>query len=1147
MGGRLDTQLGIYDSPEILNKTNKSANNTDLRTESASNKTQAKVRQSGQSNVLNGYRSVTYNFTLSGLRQNAANNPKEYRSSELDLIILKSGGKGTAGISPPATVSTDAPVYDRNDAKVKREVENQNTFNKDLTAGFNSDSSGRFDLFIEDLEFEALMAFTQESNTSLPTGIKFTVVEPYSVNGFLEALHIASVSAGYPNYQQASFLLKMEFWGYPDSISFSDPELIPNATRYFSIGITNVEIDISEKGTRYRVSAVPYAQRAFGEPNTLKKPIKMSGITVKEVLEDLMKNINDQVSRYDKEGNETSAGSNHNRYFVKFPSWVDGKWDFNVDNKIAGKKIVEIYRDNALYKMVDPATVTPPNAYKATASSQPSPESQSKAPESIKYNPGKTVIQFPENHKLHDIISAVIRDSEYVRDILKDVKGSIDAEGMLDYFIINIDVKNRDIIDEFSKKPYQDYTFLVTPFKIHYTRIPTYGNDKINESELSKTSLREYNYIYTGQNVDVLSFRLNFNNLYFEAVPAAMGNRDIPSRRTGASPTNDPAVKQKPTSTTDVQQQQIPVQPIKVEPKSVQPSGGSAAQPLDTPYAALARNMHDAIVNANASAITGELEILGDPFYLTAGGISDNSPSSPTSKINKDGSFSSSAGDLLVTLNFRNPIDIGLDGMMKFDPNRVPFSGVYRVNRVVSIFKDGIFKQRLEVMRVPGQVLDASITPSDPNDRIITKPAPDDQQVPSVTAPPSFRADSATVYQQLGRGLPSPGLPGQASNFTAAPGGLGGSSSVLSNQTLGAALRGSLSSGANVVGRALPKDAASSIRLNASGLASIAQTGLSTAALAAIATNVITGNVPAKRALGLVTGAVIGGAISRAISIPNKGSGIGEGKTVSITNTPGFSPATLPVSSFSSFGKDLAQTADSAVSQIKADVSGVITNAGQLATTAISAVKQLGTEVGDLANNVGKKVDSLLSTPSDPSSISSKVGLDPAKLSGLGINLASKVGNQVSDLVKNVPQNVNLSQAVASGIAIDYLSANTMKNLPASQLYSIAPEPSLAISRLSSVQKSNDLPISNTVNPADLASSKGKLESAKYQLSSALSLPNIKDASHPSSVAQRFGSKLASQSPLDKLVNSTLNDPNAPEYTGSDPIVRRRLGLPPLQ
>jgi hypothetical protein len=81
--------------------------------------------------------------------------------------------------------------------------------------------------------------------------------------------------------------------------------------------------------------------------------------------------------------------------------------------------------------------------------------------------------------------------------------------------------------------------------------------------------------------------------------------------------------------------------------------------------------------------------------------------------------------------------------MMYFDPKRVSFSGVYRVISVSNTFKDGTFKQRLKIIRVPGQVLDQNITPSDPANRTITAPAIDDQVAPDATrsSNPSMRMD----------------------------------------------------------------------------------------------------------------------------------------------------------------------------------------------------------------------------------------------------------------------------------------------------------------------------------------------------------------------------------------------------------------------
>jgi hypothetical protein len=88
--------------------------------------------------------------------------------------------------------------------------------------------------------------------------------------------------------------------------------------------------------------------------------------------------------------------------------------------------------------------------------------------------------------------------------------------------------------------------------------------------------------------------------------------------------------------------------------------------------------------------------------------------------------------------------------------------------------------------------------------------------------------------------------------------------------------------------------------------------------------------------------------------------------------------------------------------------------------------------------------------------------------------------------------------------------------------------------------------LNNFKNPIDSTIFKDKLETARNQLSELTGIPSITDRNVLSAASTKFGSLSQRNSPLDKLVNN-LNDPNAPPYTGSDPIIRNRLGLPPLE
>ena len=422
--------------------------------------------------------------------------------------------------------------------------------------------------------------------------------------------------------------------------------------------------------------------------------------------------------------------------------------------------------------------------------------------------------------------------------------------------------------------------------KVHYTKIPTYGQEQIDDANLTKLSLREYNYIYTGKNIDIINFKLNFNTLFFEAIPAAMGNKDTPSTKTGAGPTNGNSIKQTAGSIETETKQQIPTSPTKVDPADTQSTGGNAGQPLNDPYSILAKNMHNAIIDSKASMITGEIEILGDPFYLATGGQGNYNPIPDSRGITTDGEADYVSGQVLVTINFQNPVDIDPDtGIMKFDPNRVPFSGIYQITKVSSTFKDGVFKQRLEILRMPGQILDQNIPVSDPSDRIIAIPHISSQVIPDTTrsSNPSQRLNSSTAMEQLDRGLPSPGLPGELSNFTAASGGLGGSTNGMLMQTPGATLQpGVLTAGSSVIGSTLPSNFSSNIRLNSSGLANINQTGLSSAALLAASTNILSGNIPVPKTVTEVATNITNRALNNALKKSNIGSGIGEGATIKL-------------------------------------------------------------------------------------------------------------------------------------------------------------------------------------------------------------------------------------------------------------------------
>jgi len=1096
------------------------------------------VEGTGEVNVLHAFRSYTYNFTLAGIQKEYLKDPSKYRVSELDYVIIKSGGKGFQGIVPPSDVTNaqSATVQSdlANDPTVGssvtenniKNVEKLKSNNKDLISGFNANSPGRFDMFIENVYIESLMVANEEGgNLSKPTKITFDVVEPYSINGFLEALHVTAIATGYTSYLSTPFVLKLEFVGYPDDQDLPESETVPESTRYYPIIITKCTIEITEKGTRYKVSAMPVNDRAAGESNVIKKPIKMAGSTVKEILKDFMDNLTKQASSVNP-GADPAGLATHNFettdiYDIKFPSKdLEKGWIDTPENEIAGSILTDIAKNNNLFKMVAPEESTKRNAYKGQ---KPKNEGDSRVP----YTPGKTVIQFNEGATVDNVITAIIRDSNYVKDILKGLKAGkkIDDYGMVEYFAVNIEVENLEKISEVSKEPFKKYTYVVTPYKVHISRIPPFGSEPYEEKKLKKLVRREYNYLYTGLNTEILNFKLDFNYLFFEAVPPAMGNKESPSNKGTASKNGENTIQAKGTTPDQQKEHQVPLPPTRATNIDTQATGGNALQPTHDPYSNMARAMHDAVINSKSALLKGEIEILGDPFYLVTGGMGNYNPKLKNAVETKDGEAAYQYMEVLIGITFRNPVDINPEtGMMEFDPNRIPFSGIYRVLKAKSTFKDGLFKQVLEIMRFNGQILDQNVPITDPADAVLTKPNP--SAVPVVDTANidvnSRRASSESVAEVLDRGLPNPGEPGEPSNYTGTVGGLGGAEPSLLVQTPGLASASYVMNAINdpssviatgvpiisqTIGQPLPvSDIASNMRLNTSGLFDLNKSSLTSAALVAAASNVVTGNVPLKRAAGVIAGGLLGTALSNALNKSNQGSGIGEGATVKLTND--FVDPSELTSNQAKQGLGISNFTNPSGA-----ITDVVSSVKNLGSSAIDSAMSIGQDAARLISGVGEQLQGLTAPTTDPFNISARAGLDATKLSGMS-NFTGKITDQLKSLATNMPDNVDLEKAANQGIILDYLPSSKIANLPPIAPYTTAPEPGQSLIDEAYVSASANLPIDRNII-AD------KLQSARNNLSSLTGLPNIVDQNLTGSVTSKFGSVTSGLSPLDKLMRKT--------------------------
>jgi hypothetical protein len=143
------------------------------------------------------------------------------------------------------------------------------------------------------------------------------------------------------------------------------------------------------------------------------------------------------------------------------------------------------------------------------------------------------------------------------------------------------------------------------------------------------------------------------------------------------------------------------------------------------------QEFYDYITNPQVDMMRIELEILGDPAYIsqdmyttipvTSGGTPKPNPHSEEVYDGKNGSFNAEQYQPLIKVNYRLPDEINLKEGVMFEKQlsvgeNLFFNGIYQVTRVDSRFQNGEFTQVLTCVRLNnqrGEGRKALITPGD--------------------------------------------------------------------------------------------------------------------------------------------------------------------------------------------------------------------------------------------------------------------------------------------------------------------------------------------------------------------------------------------------------------------------------------------------
>lgn len=313
------------------------------------------------------------------------------------------------------------------------------------------------------------------------------------------------------------------------------------------------------------------------------------------------------------------------------------------------------------------------------------------------------VRQFKQGDSITGAIEEVLLNSEYCKE---NATKESDSKGVKRWFRIdtNVYLSEDSKTEEKIGRPPAVFCYSVYPFETDEAKTLGTGQIPKNTKGLKQSAAKEYNYLYTGNNEDVLRFDIEFNTAFMKTALAGYGNNSgAMQAETSQSKTNSDALEKGAVLNQDVTGNSGDKEASAQTQEKIKNNSNNVSRSLDI-RRQVAENFHDAICNQISDMLKVEMDIWGDPFFLPQE-IGNYAPKQTGASPNatEDGTMTYTKGEVFVVVNFRSPFDYGNGELMEM-PTVVPqFSGLFSVYKVINNFSKGQYTQTLSMIRRYGQ------------------------------------------------------------------------------------------------------------------------------------------------------------------------------------------------------------------------------------------------------------------------------------------------------------------------------------------------------------------------------------------------------------------------------------------------------------
>lgn len=654
-------------------------------------------------NVLDQYASYTYSVSWYLMAPNSYKRIQETGKLTTEgLQLLAQSGGAPTGSSGATTTGSAAP--------------GRNTY-------FSHD------YYIDNLEIKSFLQGKGSGISHNLSSLKFTVIEPMGISligNLRRAVEAYYTQLGLTNssYLDAEYCLFIRFYGYDsqgrpvqvgkDRNSATDSRAV--VEKFYPFTLTNIVAKPNSTGTQveYQFEAfpIPY-QINFGQDrNVVHNNAELRGRTVRDLLVGNKGKISATDPGVDgRETESTSAPQSGTQGSGGAPKatatkagQINGLMEELNRNQqlLLNQKLCEVADEYELEffpkELGDSLVVkTGLPLYDSTPMTKVTTGKDAVDPKTQSGNFSSRTESIVAGTSVTQVIDKIMRNSQYVSDqstiYYDEVTGERKTRAAMDqvaWFRINVQATPKtEKRDNIRGCLAYKIKYIITPYSI-----VSGGSDYFPSPEVRGVH-KKYDYWFTGNNTQVLSWDLTYNILY-RLVMSSSPELSLP----------------KTTSDGD------PVTRV-YQPYSNQSSQGADLK-TNEPNANQADSLYDPY-----SLNMVKLKIIGDPAWLQQGevatGVSEKS--FKFTPFNDDGTINFASGDVVYSLTWNRPQDYDLNtGLMDPSKNTTatngnpalnPESYQYLAKEVTSTFKSGKFEQLLEGTLIIGDDPDAKKVKND--------------------------------------------------------------------------------------------------------------------------------------------------------------------------------------------------------------------------------------------------------------------------------------------------------------------------------------------------------------------------------------------------------------------------------------------------